>query len=191
MEKIGYVRISTEAQNEARQKEIMNRYGVKKLFIDKLSGKDIERPELKRMLEYVREGDILFIESISRLARSTKDLLEIVGILDKKGVHFVSDKESIDTASPQGKFMLTVFAAMAQLERECTLQRIREGVAIAKEAGKYKGRPPRPLDEINGIFEKWKSKGITATAAAKKLGVSRATFYRRMKQLEKDEYIDF
>jgi len=153
--------------------------------------KNMERPELKRMLEYVREDDILYIESISRLARSTKDLLEIVEILQKKNVQLVSDKEKIDTTTPQGKFALTIFAAIAELERECTLQRIREGVAIAKEAGKYKGCPPRPLDRIDSIFVEWNKGDITATAAAKKLGVSRATFYRRMEQYEKDEYIDF
>lgn len=191
MVKIGYIRVSTDLQNEARQMALMERYGIDKLFIDKLSGKNMERPGLMQMLEYIREEDILYIESISRLARSTKDLLEIIEKLEKKNVQLISDKEKIDTTTPQGKFALTIFAAIAELERECTLERIREGVALAKEAGKYKGRPPRTLNNLQNIYQDWKEKKITATDGAKELNISRATFYRRIEQLKENEYIDF
>ena len=123
MARIGYVRVSTEEQNTARQEKIMKDAGCEKIFMDKMSGKDTNRPQLQKMLEYVREGDTLYVESISRLARSTRDLLNLVEQLQAKDVAFESEKEKIDTTTPQGKFMLTVFAAMADLEREQIRQR--------------------------------------------------------------------
>ena len=124
MARIGYIRVSTEEQNTARQEIQMQ--DLDKLYIEKVSGKSTQRPELKKMMEYVREGDTVVVESISRFARNTKDLLSLVEELTQKGVAFVSLKESIDTAAPQGQFMLTVFGAMAQLERDCILQRQRD-----------------------------------------------------------------
>ncbi|MEG2650470.1 MAG: recombinase family protein, partial [Eubacterium sp.] len=114
MERIGYIRVSTEEQNEARQEVIMEQLDASKVFIEKLSGKDTNRPQLKAMLDYVREGDTVVVESYSRLARSTKDLLNIVDELSSKGVQFISQKENIDTTTPQGRLMLTIFAGLAQ-----------------------------------------------------------------------------
>ncbi len=136
MSKIGYIRVSTEHQETARQQEIMDSYQVNRIFSEKISGANKDRPQLKAMLDYVREGDTLYIESISRLGRSTKDLLNIIDTLDEKGVTLVSHKENIDTVTPTGKFMLTVFAALSQLEREQLKQRQREGIEIAKAQGK-------------------------------------------------------
>lgn len=181
--KIGYARVSTQEQNEGRQLEAFKAMGIEKVFTDKLSGKNAERPQLKEMLSYVREGDTLVVESISRLARSTKDLLNIVEQLKTKGVEFVSLKESIDTSTPQGKFMLTVFAAMAELERENILQRQAEGIALAKAQGKYKGKPPIKVD--TKLFEqtvaRWKAGEITARKAMDILNLKPNTFYRRVK----------
>lgn len=145
--KIGYVRVSTQEQNIARQEILMKELGVEEIFIDRISGKNTDRPELKRMLEYVRQGDTVIVESISRFARNTKDLLNLIEQLNQKHVEFVSKKETIDTATPTGKFMLTVFGAVAELEREYILQRQREGIEIAKEQGKYKGRKKKPLPD--------------------------------------------
>ena len=131
--KIGYIRVSTEEQNTARQEVLLRELGVDEVFIDKASGKNADRPELTRMMEYVRRGDTVIVESISRFARNTRDLLDLVERLTEKQVEFVSRKEAIDTTTPTGKFMLTVFAAVAELEREYILQRQREGIAIAKE----------------------------------------------------------
>ena len=125
--KVGYYRCSSDEQNPSRQKKILKESGCEKVFSDMLSGKDRNRPGLDQMLSFVREGDTVYVESISRLARSTKDLLNIVDELKDKGVTFVSQKETIDTDTPQGKFMLTVFAAMADLERSQIRQRQAEG----------------------------------------------------------------
>jgi len=126
------------------------------------------------------------VESISRLARSTKDLLNIVDELKEKGVCFVSQKENIDTDTPQGKFMLTVFAAMADLERSQIRQRQAEGIAIAKAKGVYKGRVPKPYDkyEFEQLYKQWKTGDITQKYMQKKLSVSRTTLYRIIKKFK-------
>ena len=180
--KVGYVRVSTEEQNTIRQELLMKELGVEKIYIEKASGKNADRPELKAMMEFVREGDIVIVESISRFARSTRDLLTLVEELTTKGVQFVSQKETIDTSTPQGQFMLTVFGAMAELERQQTLQRQKEGIAAAKEAGKYTGRKPIDISEelLKEVHSMWYKDEITTKHAIKRLGVSRNTFYRRM-----------
>ena len=181
--KVAYIRVSTEGQNTARQEEAMKGLGVERCFIEKISGKNTDRPQLKAMMDFVREGDSLIVESYSRLARSTHDLLEIVDALSKKGVAFVSLKENIDTTTPQGKLMLTIFAGLAQFERECLLQRQAEGIAIAKANGVYKGRKPVDTpDNWEEVIEEWKSGKISAVEAMKKTGLTKATFYRMAKR---------
>ena len=145
--RIGYVRVSTDAQNTARQDELMHELNVEKVYTDKQSGKNKDRPGLKDMMNFVREGDTVVVESISRFARSTKDLLSLLEELKTKGVEFYSKKEAFDTATPQGKFVLTMFGALAELEREQILQRQAEGIVEAKKAGKYTGRKPISVDE--------------------------------------------
>ena len=119
--KVAYVRVSTVEQNEARQLKMMEEQQVEKVFIDKASGKDTDRRAFKDMMAFVRTGDVVVVESISRIARNTKDLLSIVSDLTDKDVEFVSLKESIDTTTPQGRFVLTIFGALAELERESIL----------------------------------------------------------------------
>lgn len=150
--KIGYIRISTTDQNTARQELLMEQLGVDEVYIDRMSGKNTNRPELQKMMEYVRRGDTVIVESISRFARNTRDLLDLVEKLSAKGVEFVSKKEAIDTATPIGKFMLTVFGAVAELALEYILQRQREGIAIAKANGIYKGRKPIQPPELEKIM---------------------------------------
>ncbi len=179
--KIGYIRISSIYQNTARQEVLMQELGVEQVYIDRMSGKNTDRPELKRMLGFVREGDVVIVESISRFARNTKDLLELVEILAEKQVEFISKKEAIDTTTPTGKFMLTVFGAVAELEREYILQRQKEGIAIAKEKGVYKGRKPIEHPKFNEVVSIWKSGNITAIEAMKRLNMKPSTFYRKVK----------
>ncbi len=185
--KIGYIRVSTVEQNIARQEVIMKKLDVEKIFIGKISGKNMERPMLKEMMGFVRSGDIVVVESISRFARNTRDLLELVDQLVAKGVQFVSMKEKIDTSTPSGKFMLTVFGAVAQLERDYILQRQKEGIAIARANGKYQGRKKIQNDRFDEIYEKWKNNEITATQAMKLLNYSKTTFYRRVKEMKENE----
>lgn len=139
---IGYIRVSTQEQNTIRQELLMESLGVDEVYIDRISGKNTNRPELQKMLDYVRRGDTVIVESISRFARNTRDLLELIEQLTAKGVEFISKKEAIDTTTSAGKFMLTIFGAVAELERDYLLQRQKEGIAAAKTQGKYTGRKP-------------------------------------------------
>ena len=194
MSKIGYIRVSTEHQETARQQEIMCGYQVDRIFSEKLSGANTDRPQLRAMLDYVREGDTLYIESISRLGRSTKDLLNIIDTLTEKGVTLISHKEKIDTDTPTGKFMLTVFAALSQLEREQLKQRQREGIEIAKgnfrgtfsAQGKYTGRKPIPTDwtRFGQLYGEWRAKNITGRDFMRRMDMSANTFYRRVREYE-------
>ena len=179
--KIGYIRVSTAEQNTARQEVLMAELGVDMVFIDRASGKNAQRPELARMLEFVRQGDTVVVESISRFARNTRDLLELVEQLTHKGVEFVSRKEAIDTTTPSGKFMLTIFGAVAELERAYILERQKEGIAIAKSDGTYKGRPPTACPDFDRVVTLWQSGEITAVEAARRLKISPSTFYRKLK----------
>jgi len=179
--KIGYIRISTTDQNTARQEVLMQELGVEQVFVDQMSGKNMNRPELKRMLNFVREGDTVIVESISRFARNTRDLLELVEHLTENKVEFISKKEAIDTSTPTGKFMLTVFGAVAELEREYILQRQREGIDIAKANGTYKGRKPIVRNNFDEVVAKWCAGEMTAVEAMQKLDMKPSTFYRKVK----------
>lgn len=183
--RVFYVCCSTIEQNEARQLKMAEEQNAEKVFVDKASGKNTDRAAFKEMMAFVRAGDTVVVESISRIARNTRDLLSIVSELTEKGVEFVSLKENIDTTTPQGRFMLTVFGALAELERENILERQREGIEIAKSEGKYKGRKPIDYDEaqMKALCKKWRASEITATAAMKELGLKPNTFYRRVKEM--------
>lgn len=185
--KVGYIRVSTEEQNTERQEALMRELGAEKVFMEKATGKTRkDRTQLEAMLQYVREGDVVVAESISRIARNTKDLLDIVERLEYKGVDFISKKEAIDTKTPSGKFMLTVFGAIAQLEREYILDRQREGIEIARQKGKYKGRKPLAIDEdrFTEVYGRWKSGRIKGVEAMRELGLKPSTFYRRVRLYE-------
>lgn len=152
-----------------RQEVLMQELGVDVVYIDRLSGKNTDRPELKKMMDYVRKGDTVIVESISRFARNTRDLLELIEKLSEKGVEFVSRKEAIDTTTPTGKFMLTVFGAVAELEREYILQRQREGISIAKAQGKYTGRKPIERSNFDAVEKLWRAGTISAAEAMRRL----------------------
>ena len=183
--KVAYIRVSTVEQNEARQMEAMKGFGIDKYFIEKKSGKDADRPQLQALLEFVREGDTVYIHSLDRLARSTQDLLNIVEQLQAKGVELHSDKEAIDSNTPTGKLMLTMIAAINQFERENLLERQREGIAIAKEEGKYKGRKQVKPEAWEEAYSKYKAREIKSVSElAKVLGISRPTVYKLIEQEE-------
>ena len=183
--KVAYIRVSTEEQHEARQKEAMKGFGIDKYFIEKKSGKTADRPQLQAMLEFVREGDTVYIHSLDRLARSTKDLLAIVEQLQAKGVELHSNKEYIDTSTATGKLMLTMIGAIAEFERQNLLERQREGIAIAKEEGKYKGRKQLKPEAWEEAYSKYKAReNKSVSELAKVLGISRPTVYKLIEQEE-------
>lgn len=183
---LGYVRVSTVEQNDDRQLVTMNKYNVEKIFKEKVSAKDTNRPELEKILDWAREGDTIVIHDFSRLARSTRDLLDIVELLNNKKVNLISAKENIDSSTATGKLMLTMIGAINEFERTNLLERQREGIAIAKEKGKYKGR--KKIDfpsNWNEIYPKWKNREITGTKAMEMLDLKRNTFYNLVKEYEK------
>lgn len=183
--KLFYVRVSTEEQNEERQLKQAAEQNADKIFIDKQSGKDTNRKELKEMLQFAREGDTIIVSDISRIARNTRDLLNIVNDLSNRGIGFISLKETINTETPQGKFMLTVFAAMAELERQTILERQREGIEIAKTIeGKYNGRKPLDIDmdKMKEVCRRWRSGEITAVEAQKIMNLKHSSFYNKVKE---------
>lgn len=184
--RIGYVRVSDPSQNTARQEAIMEQLDVEKMFIEKISGKNMDRPQLKAMLSFVREGDTVIVESVSRLSRSMSDFQKIIEQLDAKKVHFVSQKEGFDTNTNEGRLVMNIFASFAEYERSVIKARQAEGIAIAKAEGKYKGRVPINYDEFEflTLYKKWKQGDITQAYICRKLGVSRMTLYRIIKKYE-------
>ena len=188
---IAYVRVSTVEQNESRQKEGLKAYNIDKWFEEKVSAKDTNRPELKAMLEFAREGDTIYVWDFSRLARSTKDLLELVELMQNKGIHLKSIKENLDTSTPTGKLMLTMIGAINEFERANLLERQREGIAIAKKKGKYKGRKAIEInDKFKELYNKYLNRELNKSQLAKELEVSRPTLDKLIKEytVNKDKF---
>ena len=151
MANIAYVRVSTVEQNEARQLEALKKHNIDKWFCEKVSGKDMNRPQLQAMLDYVREGDTVYIHDFSRLARSTKDLLAIVEQLQDKGVHLVSNKENLDTSTPTGKLMLTMIAAINEFERASRAQRRMESTKAVRLSALTKRLLPQLMSGTRAV----------------------------------------
>ena len=176
---IAYIRVSTTEQNDARQKEALAKHNIGKFFMEKVTAKNTNRPEFQAMMEYVREGDNVYIKDFSRIARSTKDLLDIVETFNAKGVKLISLKENLDTNTPTGKLMLTMIGAIYEFERTNLLERQKEGIAIAKREGKYKGRKEiTPPPNFSEVYSLWKSRSITGKEAMKRLNLKTNTFYK-------------
>lgn len=185
---IAYIRVSTSDQNPGRQVEALRPYAIEKTFSERITGKDMSRPELKAMLDFAREGDTIYIESISRLARNTLDFLKLVEQFKEKKVNLVSLKENIDTATPQGQFVLSIFAALSQLERDTIRQRQREGIDLALQEGRPYGRPKRVITEdFKRVYRRWKDGAISAVEAMRLTAYSKTSFYRAVKEMEKEK----
>lgn len=195
---IGYVRVSTVEQNEARQLVTMEKYNVEKIFSEKVSAKDTKRPKLQELLSFIdnfyefnrhldedkRQSLTVVIHDFSRLARSIKDLLTIVELFEEKNVKLISAKENIDTSTPTGKLMLTMIGAINEFERTNLLERQREGIAIAKAKGKYKGRKEVKIDNFEEYYHRYKNRELNKSQLAKELGVSRPTLDKLIKEYE-------
>lgn len=196
--KVGYIRVSSKEQNTARQEVLMEQLGVDKVYLEKVSGKNTNRPELKAMLEFVREGDTVVVESISRFARNTKDLLELIELLQEKKVEFISQKEAIDTTTPTGKFMLTIFGAVSELERSYILQRQREGIEAmpidsktgkkkSSKTGRLTGRPSMKYPkQWEKIYNQYVEKELNVKQICKLYDIPRSSFYVLVNRYRKE-----
>ncbi|MDM8112066.1 recombinase family protein [Phascolarctobacterium faecium] len=189
MANIAYIRVSTAEQNSGRQFMDLKEKGISidRYYSDTVSGKNMERPQLKAMLDYVREGDTVYIESISRLARNTADFMNILQYIQSRNVGLVSLKENIDTTTPQGKFITTIFAALYELERANILERQKEGIKLCLNEGRPYGRPKQIFtDEFEERYKSWKDKKLkTKDFMALENIKARSTFYSMIKNYEK------
>lgn len=189
---IAYVRVSTAEQNEQRQVNALQGYHIERWFMEKVSGKDTNRPQLQAMLDFAREGDTIYVHDFSRLARSTSDLLKIVELLQHKQIHLVSNKENIDSSTPTGKLMLTMIGAINEFERQNILERQKEGIAIAKEKGKYRGRCGVQLnsEKWQEAYRRYLRREISKQQMASILGISRPTLYQLLAECSHHEQLD-
>lgn len=182
VQNVAYIRVSTEEQNYESQMEAMKDLEFAKVFTEKRSAKDTNRPELQNMLDYVREGDTVYVKDFSRLARSTKDLLNIIDILETKKVKLISIKEKLDTSTPAGKLMVTMLGAIYEFERTNLLERQKDGIAVAKKEGRYKGRKKiQKPDNWQEVYSDWSCRKITAKKACELLKLKTNTFYNFVK----------
>lgn len=183
VQNVAYIRVSTEEQNYESQMEAMKDLKFAKVFTEKRSAKDTNRPELQNMLDYVRDGDTVYVKDFSRLARSTKDLLNIIDILENKKVKLISIKEKLDTSTPAGKLMVTMLGAIYEFERANLLERQKDGIAVAKKEGKYKGRKKiKKPDNWQKVYSDWSCRKITAKKACELLKLKTNTFYNFVKE---------
>ena len=180
---IGYARVSTEQQNLDRQLDALTRYGVDILYNEKITGTKKERPELTKLLDRVTQGDTVVIESLSRLGRSTKDLIELCELFESKGVHLVSLKENIDTQTPTGKLLFTLMSAISQFERDCIATRTQEGLKAARARGRLGGRPKTNQADIQKAIKLYNTKEYTLKEIQDLTGVTKATLYRYLHTL--------
>jgi len=179
---IGYARVSTLEQNLDRQLDALNAAGTVKLFTEKVTGKKTDRPELMKLIEQLRDGDVVVISELTRLSRSTKDLFAIVELIQSKGADIKSLKETwLDTTTPHGKLMFTIFAGLSQFEADLTAQRTREGLAAARARGRMGGRP-----KVNGENAaralKMYAGGFSVDEVCKSCGISKSTLYNLIRE---------
>ena len=176
--KIGYARVSTREQNLDLQTAALRAIGCDRIFEETMSGSKRERPELSRALDHLRAGDTLVVWKLDRLGRSVKDLVELVGDLEKRGVHFQSTTDSIDTATPAGRFFFHVMASLAQMERELLIERTRAGLDAARAQGRVGGRKRAMTDSKLEAARKLLDAGVAPREVAANLGISVPTLYR-------------
>lgn len=179
---IGYARVSTESQNLDRQLDALKKYGVDMIYNEKMTGTKRDRPELDKLLDRVTENDVVVVESLSRLGRSTKDLIELTELFQSKGVHLVSLKESIDTSTSTGKLLFTLMSAIAQFERDTIADRTREGLRSARARGRTGGRPHTDPEKIKKAVKLYNTRQYSIKEIEELTGVKRSTLYRNLQK---------
>lgn len=180
---IGYSRVSKESQNLERQIDALNEYGVDCMFTEKMTGTKKDRPELDKVKLKARAGDIVVVESLSRLGRSTKDLLSLIDEFDKEGVQLVSLKENIDTKTPTGRLLLTVLSAIVQFERDLTVQRTEEGLKAARARGRKGGRPKSDQKAVEKAVKLYNTQTYSIKEIVAISGISQGTLYRALRDM--------
>jgi DNA invertase Pin-like site-specific DNA recombinase len=175
---IGYARVSTQDQNLELQREALTKAGCKKVFEDKVSGTRADRPGLAKAQEILREGDTLVVWKLDRLGRSVKQLVDLVGALNRQSVQFKSLTDAIDTGTPSGRFFFHVMASLAEMERDLIVERTRAGLAVARQLGRKGGRKPKMTESKIVSARKLLANGVPPRDVAKNLGVSIPTLYR-------------
>ena len=180
---IGYARVSTLDQSLDRQTDALNNAGAVKLFTEKVTGRKSDRPELMRMVEQLREGDVVIISELTRLSRSTKDLFTIVELIQSKGADIRSLKETwLDTTTPHGKLMFTIFAGLSQFEADLTAQRTREGLAASKARGRVGGRPKANADNVKKAVMLYNTRQYSVAEITELTGIKKSTLYRNLQE---------
>ena len=176
----GYARVSKDTQNLDRQLDVLKKYGVDHIYNEKMTGTKKDRPELSKMLDRMTEGDTVVIESLSRLGRSTKDLIELTELFHGKGVNLVSLKEAIDTNNSTGKLLFTLMSAIAQFERDTIADRTREGLRSARARGRKGGRPKINTDSIKKAVKLYSTRQYSIQEIEELTGVKKSTLYRNV-----------
>ena len=177
----GYARVSTADQNLDRQKDALSKYGIDRLYCEKMSGTKKNRPELDAMLNELRDGDTVVVESLSRLGRSVKNLAELIELFNEKNVRLVSLKETIDTTSSTGKLLFSILASLCQFERDVLAERTSEGLAAARARGRVGGRPKTNSKAVEKAVALYNTKQYAISEITNLTSVSRSTLYRAIK----------
>ena len=196
MREFAYIRVSTEDQSFDRQMQVFKEHGITidkdRIKTEKQSGKNVTGRDvlLKLLNETLESGDVLYVTEFSRLARSVRDMLDIVDKLNKKGIQIVSLKEKLDTRTENGRFVLTILSAVNEFERSIIRERQAEGIRAARERGIYLGRKKIVRRDFSFWYERWINREVTATTVCRTLDISRNTFYRMVREYELNHNID-
>ncbi len=177
----GYARVSTADQHLDRQKDALQKYGIDRLFCEKMSGTKKNRPELDLMINELKEGDTVVIESLSRLGRSVKNLAELMELFNSKNIRLISLKETIDTTSSTGKLLFTILSSLAQFERDVLVERTNEGLNAARARGRVGGRPKSDPTALKKAIALYNTKQYSATEITALTGISKSVLYRAVK----------
>ncbi|MBA2861801.1 recombinase family protein [Methanococcus maripaludis] len=182
---IGYARVSTKDQNLERQLDELKKAGCEKIFLEKISGTKRNRPEFDKMFGVLRSGDIILVTELTRISRSTKDLVEIVESCKSLGVEIKSLKESwLDTTSAHGKLLFTIFAGLAEFERDLISERVKSGLTAARSRGRLGGRPKIDSEKVEMALKMYDSKEYTIKQILNATGISKFTLYNYLEKRE-------